>query len=118
MYINQLKLKRFCKNKKYKRNINKYDSVDKIKQSNRKHKEVMIKDTILPDAIKRLYIINVEAAQNQLNLEEQLQTSIMLNNKFGESFKLNQSHNEFKSKVYIKKIIFIINSNFIIKWCS
>ena len=64
----------------------------------------LIDDSILPDAIKRLYIINVESAQNQLNLKEQFQTTVMLSNNYDRTFKMKSSHEEFKSKTVIKSL--------------
>lgn len=44
----------------------------------------------LPDAVARLYIMNVEAAQNQVNLQDQIQTTTLLNKNFGRNFKRNR----------------------------
>lgn len=44
----------------------------------------------LPDAVARLYIMNVEAAQNQVNLQDQIQTTTLLNKNFDRNFKRNR----------------------------
>ena len=53
-----------------------------------------------------MYIINVEAAQNQLNLKEQLQTSKLLNKNFGKSFKRNLSTKDFQSNEFKDQFTF------------
>jgi hypothetical protein len=49
-------------------------------------------DFTLPDAVSRLSLINIEAAQNQFDLESQLKTNKILNSKFSISFKRNNSN--------------------------
>ena len=44
-------------------------------------------DMSLPDAITRLYILNVEAAQNHVDLENQIKTTSLLNKNFPYKFK-------------------------------
>ncbi|CAI2387120.1 unnamed protein product [Moneuplotes crassus] len=41
----------------------------------------------IPEAVSRVYLINVEAAQNQVNLESQIRTSSSLNRNFTKKFK-------------------------------
>ena len=41
----------------------------------------------IPDVVNRLYLINVEAAQNQVNLKSQIHTTTELNKNFQQNFK-------------------------------
>jgi hypothetical protein len=54
-----------------------------------RYNEKRNEDMSLPEAISRLYVMNVEAAQNQMGLKEQILTTALLNKNFGRSFKRN-----------------------------
>ena len=56
----------------------------------------------IPEAINKIYLINVEAARNQVNLQKQLKTNNILNKNFGIKFIRNKYGSKELEGVKIK----------------